>query len=153
MKAKIIVSTAVSFDPTGHGEPLKYGSDGLKGGQADKSRSIFCVDRDLIRDECKCSHRLISLLSEFSCILQIVQNRLDRRDAIFASSEYLTEKLAYFALIDVEYRNQGVGSDKPVDDALLRVYSAILKFSSEVKKDQEENEAGKFGILRSATSG
>jgi hypothetical protein len=74
---------------------------------------------------------------------------LDRRDAIFESSEYLTEKLAYFALIDVEYRNQGVGSDSNIDQALLRVYSALLGFTSEVKKAQDEHEVGKLNILRS----
>ena len=66
---------------------------------------------------------------------------MDRRDAIFQSSEYLTDKLAYFALLDVEYRNQDVGSDNNVDQALLRVYSALLSFTSEVKKAQDEHEA------------
>ncbi|KAJ5362407.1 hypothetical protein N7541_003251 [Penicillium brevicompactum] len=75
--------------------------------------------------------------------MSIVQNRLDRRDAIFQSSEYLAETLAYFAIVDVKYRNQGVESDERLDQALLKVYSAILEFTAEVKKGQDENEASR----------
>ncbi|KAJ5353699.1 hypothetical protein N7541_006263 [Penicillium brevicompactum] len=73
--------------------------------------------------------------------MSIVQNRLDRRDAIFAASGYLAETLSYYTLIDVNYRNQNVGSDKNLDEALLRVYTAILEFTVEVKKGRDENEA------------
>ena len=72
---------------------------------------------------------------------------MDRRDAILAASDYLAETLAYYALVDENYRNQGVGSDKDLDEVLLRVYSAILDFTAQVKKDQEENEACKHEAL------
>ncbi|KAF9892568.1 hypothetical protein FE257_000970 [Aspergillus nanangensis] len=97
MKAKNLISTFVSFDPTGHA----------------------------------------------SSAWTIVQNTLDRRDAIFTASGYLAETLAYYALIDANYRNQGVGSDHNLDQALLQVYSAILLFSAEVKKAQDENAASR----------
>lgn len=51
--------------------------------------------------------------------------------------------MAYFALIDANYRDQGVESDANVDQALLRAYSAILTFTAEVEKTRDENEAGK----------
>ncbi|KAJ5240462.1 uncharacterized protein N7469_002053 [Penicillium citrinum] len=78
---------------------------------------------------------------------QIVQNRLDRRDAIFAASEYLAETLSYYTLIDTNYRNQKVPTDHNLDQALLRVYSAILDFTVEVKKGRDENEASKIMTL------
>ncbi|CAG8929162.1 unnamed protein product [Penicillium salamii] len=102
MKFSGLISTAVSFDPTGH------------------ASSAWMV---------------------ISFGMSIVQNRLDRRDAIFAASQYLAETLSYYALIDENYRNQDVGSDHNLDETLLRVYVAILDFTVEVKKGNEENEA------------
>ncbi|CAG8137063.1 unnamed protein product [Penicillium salamii] len=102
MKVSGLISTAVSFDPTGH------------------ASSAWMV---------------------ISFGMSIVQNRLDRRDAIFAASQYLAETLSYYALIDENYRNQDVGSDHNLDETLLRVYVAILDFTVEVKKGNEENEA------------
>ncbi|KAJ6088094.1 hypothetical protein N7499_004276 [Penicillium canescens] len=102
MKASEVISTAVSFDPTG---------------QASSAWTVISFG------------------------MSIVQNRLDRRDAIFAASEFLAETLSYYALIDINYRSQNVGSDHNLDQALLRVYSAILEFTVEVKKGRDENEA------------
>lgn len=45
--------------------------------------------------------------------------------------------------MDTTYRNKNVGSDHQVDEVLLGVYSAILEFSAEVKKAQDENAASK----------
>ncbi|KAL4757474.1 uncharacterized protein BDW70DRAFT_171367 [Aspergillus foveolatus] len=104
MKAKDVISTAVSFDPTGH------------------ASSAWTV---------------------ISFGMSVIQNRLDRRDAIFDSSAYLAETLSYYALVDTKYRDQGIGTDKHLDHALLRVYSAILEFTAEVKKGQDENEAAR----------
>ncbi|KAJ5711009.1 hypothetical protein N7488_005165 [Penicillium malachiteum] len=73
--------------------------------------------------------------------MSIVQNRLDRRDAVFAASEFLTETMAWFAIIDAEYRNQGTKTDANMDQALVRVYSAILTFAAEVRQAGTENEA------------
>ncbi|RDH35841.1 hypothetical protein BDQ94DRAFT_168171 [Aspergillus welwitschiae] len=82
--------------------------------------------------------------------MSIVQNRLDRRDAVFEASAFLTENMAYFALIDANYRDQGVGSDANVDQALLRAYSAILTFTAEVEKTRDENEAARLWYSISA---
>lgn len=103
-KAKDVVSTAVSFDPTGH------------------ASSAWTI---------------------VSFGMSIVQNSLDRRDAVFASSEFLTEHLTYFALIDANYRDKDVGTDSNVDQALVRVYSAMLSFTAEVRKARDENGGGK----------
>ncbi|CAG8386718.1 unnamed protein product [Penicillium salamii] len=79
--------------------------------------------------------------------MSIIQNRLNRRDAIFAASQYLTKTLSYYALIDENYRNQDVGSDHNLNETLLRVYVAILDFTIEVKKRNKENEANNVMAL------
>lgn len=105
------------------------------------------MDDYFVWNECNATYWVTNTPRRCLYEIQVVQNRLDRRDAIFQSSEYLAENLAWFALLDANYRNQGVGSDQNVDQALLRVYSAILEFTSEVNKAQNENEGGKFGSL------
>ncbi|KAJ6007333.1 hypothetical protein N7540_011309 [Penicillium herquei] len=80
-----------------------------------------------------------SAKKEDSIVCMIIQHNLDRRDAIFASSEYLSNILAYHTLIDVNYRKQGIPSDQHLDQALFRVYSAILEFTAEVNKANDEN--------------
>ncbi|KAJ5626486.1 hypothetical protein N7528_003913 [Penicillium herquei] len=80
-----------------------------------------------------------SAWSVISFGMSIIQNNLDRRDAIFDSSEYLSNTLAYHTLIDVNYRKQGVPSDRHLDQALLQVYSAILEFTAEVNKAKDES--------------
>ncbi|KAJ5626764.1 hypothetical protein N7528_004191 [Penicillium herquei] len=75
--------------------------------------------------------------------MSVVGNSLDRRDAIFQASDYLSEKLAYYSLIDANYRNQGVGSDHQLDETLLDVYKAILRFTVDVKKAQDESAASR----------
>ena len=72
---------------------------------------------------------------------------MDHRDAVFEASDFLTENMAYFALIDANYRGQGVSSNSNIDKALLRVYSAILTFAAKVKKERDKNEAGKRGSI------
>ncbi|KAJ6007625.1 hypothetical protein N7540_011601 [Penicillium herquei] len=104
LKASDLISTFVSFDPTGH------------------ASSAWTV---------------------ISFGMSIVGNSLNRRDAIFDASQYLSDKLTFYALIDVNYRNQGVGSDDGVDKTLLEVYKAILRFTVEVKKAQNENAASR----------
>ncbi|KAL4912624.1 hypothetical protein BDW62DRAFT_206335 [Aspergillus aurantiobrunneus] len=73
--------------------------------------------------------------------LTMVNNDIERRDAVFAASEYLAEKLAYYSLVDAHYRDQKVEGGQNFDRALVRVYTAILEYTAEVKKVQKENRA------------
>ena len=73
----------------------------------------------------------------------MIQNNIQRRDAIFAASEYLADTLAYYTLIDTHHRNQHVDSDQNLDSALLGVYTALLEYSAEVNNVQKQNAAGK----------
>ncbi|KAI9370275.1 hypothetical protein BJX61DRAFT_544805 [Aspergillus egyptiacus] len=82
--------------------------------------------------------------------LTMAGNNIDRRDAMFESSEFLAEKLAYYALVDAHYRNHQVEGGQNLDRALLRVYTAILDYAAEVKKVQQESIFGR--VARSIKS-
>lgn len=77
---------------------------------------------------------------------QMIQSGLDRRDAVFNSSKFLTETMTWFAIIDKTYRKQELETDSPIDDALVRVYEAILTFGAEVKKARDENVARMYRV-------
>ncbi|KAF9886511.1 hypothetical protein FE257_011418 [Aspergillus nanangensis] len=66
--------------------------------------------------------------------LTMVSNNIDRREAMFESSEYPAENLAYYALVDTHYRDEKVEGGQNLDRALVRVYTAILEYTAEVKK-------------------
>ncbi|QMW39186.1 hypothetical protein G4B11_002466 [Aspergillus flavus] len=77
--------------------------------------------------------------------LTMVQNDIQRRDAVFAASEYLADTLAYYISIDTHHRDQNVDSDQNLDNALLGVYSALLDYSAEVNKVREQNAVARVG--------
>ncbi|KAE8402302.1 hypothetical protein BDV37DRAFT_295452 [Aspergillus pseudonomiae] len=78
--------------------------------------------------------------------LTMIQNDIQRRDAVFAASEYLADTLAYYTSIDAHHRDQNVDSDQNLDNALLGVYSAILDYSAEVNKVREQNAIVRVGM-------
>ncbi|KAL2833717.1 hypothetical protein BDW59DRAFT_179437 [Aspergillus cavernicola] len=100
MQFKEIITTVVSFDPTGH---------------ASSAWTIVSLG------------------------LTMVQNDISRRDAIFASSEFLAETLAYYTLVDAHHRHQKVDSDQNLDNVLLQVYTAVLDYTAEVNKVKQQN--------------
>ncbi|KAL4942944.1 hypothetical protein BDV06DRAFT_221703 [Aspergillus oleicola] len=71
--------------------------------------------------------------------MTMVSNDIQRRNEMFGASEYLSETLAYYSIIDAHYRDQEVAGGQNFDQALLRVYTAILEYTAEVKKAQQEN--------------
>ncbi|PYI11903.1 hypothetical protein BO78DRAFT_413007 [Aspergillus sclerotiicarbonarius CBS 121057] len=77
--------------------------------------------------------------------LTMISNDIERRDAIFEASEYLAGKLAYFSIIDSEYRYQGTKGSQGLEEALVDVYTAILKYSAEVKRKYHESTAARIG--------
>ncbi|KAB8275406.1 hypothetical protein BDV30DRAFT_236772 [Aspergillus minisclerotigenes] len=77
--------------------------------------------------------------------LTMVQNDIQRRDAVFAASEYLADTLAYYTSIDTHRRDQNVDSDENLDNSLLGVYSALLDYSAEVNKVREQNAVVRVG--------
>ncbi|PYI03550.1 WD40 repeat-like protein [Aspergillus sclerotiicarbonarius CBS 121057] len=67
--------------------------------------------------------------------LKITQNYRDRQNAWFQSSEFLSETLARFTLIEARYYKSGHAETKEnMRDALLEIYVGILRYSVEVMK-------------------
>ena len=66
---------------------------------------------------------------------------------MFASSDYLTETLAYYALVDVHYRDEKIQGGENFDNSLLRVYTAILDFTAEVTKCRNESTFGRAKLF------
>ncbi|KAJ5721898.1 uncharacterized protein N7483_009832 [Penicillium malachiteum] len=85
--------------------------------------------------------------ADVSLGLTMVSTNIERRDAMFASSEYLAENLAYYALVDTHYRNRKVDGGQNFDRALVQVYTAILDYTAEATKVQQKNTFGR--IVRS----
>lgn len=72
----------------------------------------------------------------------MVSTDIERRDAMFASSEYLAEQLAYYALVDTHYRDQKIEGSQNFDRSLVNVYGALLEYTAEVTKVQQESLLG-----------
>ncbi|OGM48001.1 hypothetical protein ABOM_002743 [Aspergillus bombycis] len=78
--------------------------------------------------------------------LTMIQNDIQRRDAVFAASEYLADTLNYYTCIDMHHRDQNGDSDQNLENALLGVYSALLNYSAEVNKVREQNAVVRVGM-------
>lgn len=68
----------------------------------------------------------------------MVKNDIERRDAIMEASEYLAGVLTYHAIIDNHYRHENTESNNGLENALIDVYTAILRYTAEVKRAAEE---------------
>ncbi|PYI24076.1 hypothetical protein BO99DRAFT_478635 [Aspergillus violaceofuscus CBS 115571] len=82
--------------------------------------------------------------------LTLLQNDLQRRDDIFEAAEYLARNLAYYAIVDSQYRERPVGTDRGLEDALVEVYTAILQYAAEVKEAEQESKATR--VIKSITA-
>ena len=78
----------------------------------------------------------------------MIKNDIERRDDIFHAAEYLAGILSYYAIIDNRYRERKVESDRGLEDALVEVYSAVLQYTAEVKKAENESKAGMWFTRR-----
>ncbi|OJZ87121.1 hypothetical protein ASPFODRAFT_44747 [Aspergillus luchuensis CBS 106.47] len=77
--------------------------------------------------------------------LTMIKNDIERRDDIFHAAEYLTGILSYYAILENHYRDRKVESDRGLEDALVEVYTAILQYTAEVKKAENESKAARVG--------
>lgn len=78
----------------------------------------------------------------------MIKNDIERRDDIFHAAEYLTGILSYYAILENHYRDRKVESDRGLEDALVEVYTAILQYTAEVKKAENESKAGMWSRWR-----
>ncbi|KAJ5995824.1 hypothetical protein N7481_002801 [Penicillium waksmanii] len=71
--------------------------------------------------------------------LTMVENDIDRRDAIFEACEFLADKLAYYSIIDDYcWRHRGQTHER-IRQSLIGIYTAIFCYTAEVKKRSNEN--------------
>ncbi|KAJ5727766.1 hypothetical protein N7493_005586 [Penicillium malachiteum] len=78
-------------------------------------------------------------LSIVSFELTLLQKDIERHDLVVGASEYLAGVLSYHAIIDNNYRLQYAQANEALEDALVEVYLATLKYTAEVKKAKMES--------------
>ncbi|PYI25618.1 hypothetical protein BP00DRAFT_461676 [Aspergillus indologenus CBS 114.80] len=82
--------------------------------------------------------------------LTLVRNDIDRRDAIMDASEFLAQSLAYHSVIEHNYRKGTIPSSTNLDDALVEVYVALLRYIAEVQRARHESAVARVGKSISA---
>ncbi|KAE8328222.1 hypothetical protein BDV39DRAFT_204335 [Aspergillus sergii] len=73
--------------------------------------------------------------------LTLIKNDIERRDDVIEASGFLANTLSYYAIIDKNDRNRQVDSDEHIEEALVKVYTAILEYTAEVYRASRENRA------------
>ncbi|KAE8131510.1 hypothetical protein BDV38DRAFT_288620 [Aspergillus pseudotamarii] len=83
------------------------------------------------------THHAASAWAVVSLGLTIAKNRLDLRDALFGSSEYLADVLTRCAYVEEKiYRNDS-NERAEIGHAIINVYKRILQYAAEVLTTQE----------------
>ncbi|RAH48293.1 uncharacterized protein BO95DRAFT_480367 [Aspergillus brunneoviolaceus CBS 621.78] len=85
-----------------------------------------------------------SAWSVVSIGLTFIQNGIQRRDDIFEAAEYLARNLSYYAIVDRHYRESQVESNRGLEDALVEVYIAVLRYTAEVKEAEKESKVDRM---------
>jgi hypothetical protein len=75
--------------------------------------------------------------------LQLVQNDLSRTELLLDASTYLADILALYASIEMHYSDVGFEDCVQLQDSIVTVYTAVLRYAFEVKKAQDS------GVYRS----
>ncbi|KAE8314660.1 hypothetical protein BDV41DRAFT_563510 [Aspergillus transmontanensis] len=66
--------------------------------------------------------------------LTMAKNSVDQKEAAFKSSEFLSDILARYVILNGHRRKEKLPSSDGLDDAIVQVYKAILEYTAEVKK-------------------
>ncbi|KAI3318901.1 hypothetical protein HD806DRAFT_511251 [Xylariaceae sp. AK1471] len=69
--------------------------------------------------------------------LTLVQNDKERMDRTFEACSYLADLMARYSRMETHYWNRRVKQGKPLEDAIIKVYTAILVYSAKVKESTE----------------
>lgn len=64
----------------------------------------------------------------------MAKNSVDQKEAAFKSSEFLSDILARYVILNGHRRKEKLPSSDGLDDAIVQVYKAILEYTAEVKK-------------------
>jgi hypothetical protein len=67
------------------------------------------------------------------------KNNKDIKTALFESSEYLAGLLARYASLEIHYRDIDTKDSGHLEDAIIGVYEAVLKYAAVVGKDLKTN--------------
>ncbi|KAL3451721.1 hypothetical protein BJX65DRAFT_223861 [Aspergillus insuetus] len=116
LRVKDIIDAGVKFDPTGYGMLTV----------SPRSHTIYV--RLTVFALASSAWGVISLG------LQLVQNDVDRIDAVFSASALLTDTLSRYANIEANYRDPTFEATRDMEDKIVLVYKAILEFSAEVRQ-------------------
>lgn len=78
--------------------------------------------------------------------IQLVQNDKDRLDKIFDASEFLADLLARYANIERRYCHPETSDSRYLEEGIVDVYVAVLRYSAKVKTSQQANMSSKAGF-------
>ena len=61
------------------------------------------------------------------------------------ASEYLSGRMSLYAAIEIEFRSEGsAATTRKIEDALVLLYTAILKYTVEVKRQSNLGTGGEY---------
>ncbi|KAI9036194.1 WD40 repeat-like protein [Aspergillus affinis] len=83
------------------------------------------------------THHAASAWAVVSLGLTIAQNRLDLRDALFESSEYLADTITRCTYIEQRFYRNSSKEKIEIGRATIRVYTAILRYAAELLATQQ----------------
>ncbi|PWY74396.1 hypothetical protein BO70DRAFT_341273 [Aspergillus heteromorphus CBS 117.55] len=124
-----------------------YQNGGLKFKKRDgKESNVRDVAKKILNSAIECSE-IVTGLAAFdpsghassawtiiSLGLKMATNYSDQREAAFQSSEFLADILARYIILDKCCRTKELPSSDGLDNAVTRVYKAILEYTAEVKR-------------------
>ena len=74
--------------------------------------------------------------------LQLLQNDMDRLEAVFDSSAEMAKILPKYAVVEDQYRDWPLQEQVAFEDRIVAVYSALLLYAAEAKKELDKPVAG-----------
>lgn len=80
--------------------------------------------------------------------LQLIQNDMDRVEAIFNSAAAMTRILTKYAVVEVQYRDWPIQEQTAFEDRVIAVYSALLLYVAEAKKGLDKSMTGTDSMPR-----
>ncbi|KAL4912441.1 hypothetical protein BDW62DRAFT_206493 [Aspergillus aurantiobrunneus] len=78
------------------------------------------------------THHAASAWAVVSLGLSMTQNRLDLRDALFESSEFLAGVLSRCAYIENNFYQNNTAGKSEIERAIIEIYKAILRYAAEL---------------------
>ncbi|KAJ5646111.1 hypothetical protein N7490_002483 [Penicillium lividum] len=77
--------------------------------------------------------------------LTLLQKDIERRDSVVNASEFLAGVISYHTVVEENYHSECTQANEGLENALVEVYVAILKYAAEVEKTRTERPGRRFG--------